>query len=211
MKRWPPDREHIVKSVDVLRRGAVIAFPTDTLYAVATRAADPRAVSRLYAVKRRPPTQPLVWLVSGPHAIDRFAFVSHVAAGLMQRYWPGPLTLVLPALPAAGQPTLAVRAPDHPLALALLEALDEPLASSSANRAGAAPPLDADSVIAGLGDDIDLVLDGGPCRIGEPSTILDLTRPEPRILRHGAIPAEQLIQKTPPPPAGEGRVGASDS
>ena len=73
MKRWPPDREHIVKSVDVLRRGAVIAFPTDTLYAVATRAADPRAVSRLYAVKRRPPTQPLVWLVSGPHAIDRFA------------------------------------------------------------------------------------------------------------------------------------------
>ena len=196
MNRWPPDREHILKSVDVLRHGAVIAFPTDTLYAVAARAADPRAVSRLYAVKRRPPTQPLVWLVSGPQAVDRFALVSEEAAGLMRRYWPGPLTLVLPALPAAGQPTLAVRAPEHPLALALLEALDEPLASSSANRAGAAPPIDADAVIAGLGDDLDLVLDGGPCRIGEPSTILDLTRSQPRILRDGAIPADQLIPAT---------------
>src|SRR2546421_11020816 len=109
MKRWPPDRAHIMRSVDGLRHGAVIAFPTDTLYAVAARAADPTAVSRLYAVKRRPPTQPLVWLVAGPHAIDRFAIVSEVAATLMQRYWPGPPTLVLPAL--AGRRPAAAAGP----------------------------------------------------------------------------------------------------
>jgi L-threonylcarbamoyladenylate synthase len=171
----------------------VIAFPTDTLYGVGTRAADPAALARLYQVKRRPSAQPMVWLVTDRAQVERFAVVSSAAAGLMERFWPGPLTLVLPDRVRNDGSTIAVRAPDHDVALALLTALGEPIASSSANPAGQPPPVDADQVIAGLGDELDLVLDGGPCRIGQPSTILDLTGAAPRILREGAIPATALI------------------
>jgi L-threonylcarbamoyladenylate synthase len=190
--RWPADTSHIAQAADRLRAGAVIAFPTDTLYGVGARAADPAAVARLYQVKRRPAGQPMVWLVSDRAQVERFAVVSAAATELMDRYWPGPLTLVLPArIPIGG--TIAVRAPDHDVALALLTSLGEPIASSSANPAGQPPPVDADQVIAGLDDELDLVLDGGPCRIGQPSTILDLSGATPRILRQGAIPASALI------------------
>jgi L-threonylcarbamoyladenylate synthase len=101
---------------------------------------------------------------------------------------------VLPSRIPTDGPTLAVRAPNHHVALALLSSLGEPIASSSANLAGQRPPLDADQVIAGLGDRVDVVLDGGACRIGQPSTILDLSGAEPRILRQGAIPASELIR-----------------
>jgi L-threonylcarbamoyladenylate synthase len=181
----------------------VIAFPTDTLYAVAARAADPAAVAHLYEVKRRPSGQPMVWLVRDQTQVERFAVVSAAATVLMARFWPGPLTLVLPGRIRGDEPTIAVRAPNHDVALALLTALGEPMASSSANSAGQSPPVDAEQVIAGLGDRIDLVLDGGPCRIGLPSTILDLSGPMPRILRQGAIPAGELI----PFPSGGGRGG----
>ena len=190
-ERWPADAEHVSQAVERLRHGAVIAFPTDTLYAIAARAADTDAVRRLYAAKRRPSTQPAIWLVSDRAQVDPFAIVTPEAAQLMGRYWPGPLTLVLPSRDTGS--TLAVRAPNHPVALRLLRALGEPVASSSANRAGAPPPVDADAVLAGLGDDLDLVLDGGHCQIGEPSTILDLSLPEPRVLREGAIPTQELI------------------
>jgi L-threonylcarbamoyladenylate synthase len=192
--RWPADPSQIAKAVARLRAGAVIAFPTDTLYAVGARAADPVAVARLYQVKERPSGQPMVWLVLDRAQVERFAVVSAPAAELMARYWPGPLTLVLPVRVRNEGPSIAVRAPDHDVALALLRALGEPIASSSANRAGQPPPVDADQVIAGLADRLDLVLDGGPCRIGQPSTILDLGGATPRILRQGAIPASELIR-----------------
>lgn len=192
--RWPADATHIAQAAERLRGGAVIALPTDTLYAVAARAADAVAVARLYEVKQRPLGQPMVWLVLDRVQVERFAVVSAAAAALMARFWPGPLTLVLPArLPNDG-PTIAVRAPDHDVALALLRALGEPIASSSANPAGQAPPVDADQVIAGLGDRLDVILDGGPCRIGQPSTILDLSGAMPRILRQGAIPDFELVR-----------------
>ena len=187
------DTVHIALAVERLRQGAVIAFPTDTLYAVAARAADGNAVQRLYRVKQRPASQPVVWLVASAEQAEAYACVDSRAAELMRRYWPGPLTLVLPAHALVGQPTMAVRAPDHLVALELLRQLGEPLVSSSANRAGAMPPVDADAVLEGLGDELDLVLDGGACRIGEPSTILDLTQPEPRVLREGAIPSGDLL------------------
>jgi L-threonylcarbamoyladenylate synthase len=193
-ERWPPDPSHIAHAAERLRAGAVIAFPTDTLYGVGARAADPAAVARLYQVKRRPSAQPMVWLVTDRAQVERFAVLSSAAAGLMERFWPGPLTLVLPARIPTDGPTIAVRAPDHEVALALLGALGEPIASSSANPAGQPPPVDADQVITGLGDALDLVLDAGPCRIGQPSTILDLTGATPRILRPGAIPASELIR-----------------
>jgi L-threonylcarbamoyladenylate synthase len=185
---------HIAQAAEQLRAGAVIAFPTDTLYAVAVRAMDPVAVARLYQVKERPSRQPMVWLVLDRAQVERFAIVTAAAAELMARFWPGPLTLVLPARMPTDGPTIAVRAPDHQVALGLLRALGEPIASSSANPAGQPPPVDADQVMAGLGDRLDVVLDGGPCRIGQPSTILDLGGAEPRILRQGAIPDFELIR-----------------
>ena len=193
-ERWPADPEHIAQTVERLRGGAAISFPTDTLYAVGCRAGDPSAVQRLYAVKRRPSNQPNILLVKDQAQAERSAVVDSRAADLIARYWPGPLTLVLPAkFSLQVSETVALRAPNHPVALALLDQLNEPIASSSANRAGADSPADADAVIAGLGDDIEIVLDGGPCQIGEPSTILDLSVNPPRILRQGAIPAEDLL------------------
>jgi L-threonylcarbamoyladenylate synthase len=192
--RWPADPAHIAQAAEQLRAGAVIAFPTDTLYAVAARAADPLAVARLYDVKERPSGQPMVWLVLDRAQVERFAVVSAPAAELMARFWPGPLTLVLPARITTDGPTIAVRAPNHDVALGLLRALGEPIASSSANPAGQPPPVDADQVMASLGDRLDVLLDGGPCRIGQPSTILDLAGATPRILRQGAIPDVELIR-----------------
>jgi L-threonylcarbamoyladenylate synthase len=192
--RWPADAPHIARAADRLRAGAVIAFPTDTLYAVGARAADPAAVARLYEVKQRPAGQPMVWLVLDREQVERSAVVTAAAAELMVRFWPGPLTLVLPSRTPSDGVTIAVRAPDHEVALALLRDLGEPIASSSANPAGQPPPVDADQVIAGLGDRLEAVLDGGACRIGQPSTILDLGGATPRILRQGAIPDFELIR-----------------
>jgi L-threonylcarbamoyladenylate synthase len=192
---WPADPSHIAQAAERLRGGAVIAFPTDTLYGVGARAADPAAVARLYEVKRRPAGQPMVLLVRDRDQVQQLAVVSSAAADLMARFWPGPLTLVLPARVPADGSTIAVRAPEHDVALALLSALGEPIASSSANQAGQPPPVDAEQVIAGLGDELELVLDGGPCRIGQPSTILDLSGLTPRILRQGAIPSSELISR----------------
>ncbi len=191
--RWPADPPHIARAAERLRAGHLVAFPTDTLYGVGARATDPQAVARLYQVKRRPSEQPMVWLVTDRAQAERYAVVSSAAAELIARFWPGPLTLVLPSL-VDNKSTIAVRAPADPVALALLTALGEPIASSSANAAGRPPPIDAEQVIAGLGDELDVVLDGGPCRIGQPSTILDVSGTTPRILREGAIPAPELIR-----------------
>ncbi|HEV3095766.1 MAG TPA: L-threonylcarbamoyladenylate synthase [Candidatus Dormibacteraeota bacterium] len=192
--RWPADAEHIHDAAERLRRGGVIAFPTDTLYGVGARARDPVAVERLYQAKQRPTGQPMVWLVTGRDQAEADAVVSDAAEELMRRFWPGALTLVLRARAGPDGSTIAFRAPDHEVALALLRSLGEPIASSSANPAGQPPPVDADQVIAGMGDRIDIVLDAGPCRIGQPSTILDLSGSAPRILRQGAIEASELIR-----------------
>jgi L-threonylcarbamoyladenylate synthase len=191
-ERWTADASHIAQAAERLRQGSVIAFPTDTLYGVGARARDPVAVDRLYRAKQRPASQPMVWLVTGRDQVEADALVNETAAGLIARFWPGPLTLVLPARNRQDGVTIAWRAPDHEVALALLRSLGEPIASSSANPAGKPPPVDADQVIAGMEGRIDLVLDGGPCRIGRPSTILDLSGAEPRILRQGAIPWDEL-------------------
>ena len=193
-ERWPADSVHVARAVERLRLGSVIAFPTDTLYAVGARARDPVAVARLYHAKQRPTGQPMIWLVSGRDQVEPDALVTDAAADLMRRFWPGPLTIVLTARAHGDGRTIAVRAPDHQVALTLLRSLGEPIASSSANPAGQPPPVDANQVIAAIGDRIDLVLDGGPCHIGKPSTIVDLSGPAPRILRQGAIEASELIR-----------------
>ena len=196
-ERWPCDPEHISLAVERLRKGAVIGFPTDTVYGAGCRAADLAALARFYAIKRRPEAQPAILLVDRAEAVEPWASPSHEARPLMARFWPGPLTVVLSrraGVAGLGHdgPTLAFRAPNHPVTLQLLRELGEPLASSSANRAGLPPPTDADAVVNGL-PELDLVLDAGPAQIGEPSTILDLTGDTPRILRRGALSEQELL------------------
>jgi L-threonylcarbamoyladenylate synthase len=198
MERWPAEPAYITQAISRLLQGGVIAFPTDTLYAIGARARDPSAVRRLYAIKRRPPDQPVVLLVADAAPVPEWAIVTPQAEALMTRHWPGPLTLVLMRRPGApvvgaGGATLAFRAPDHAVALALLRGLTEPIASSSANHAGAPPPADAAAVQTGLDQELDLILDGGPASHGQPSTILDLSTSQPRILRQGVIPEADLL------------------
>ena len=198
-ERWPADDAHVDAAAERLRRGAVIVFPTETVYGVGARAADPEAVRRLYAAKGRPAGQPMVLLVGSVAEVEALALCDERARRLMRRFWPGALTIVLPrrtgtVTPAAQGGTLAFRAPGHAVTLRLLKALGEPLASSSANRAGEPPPLNANSADAALGRDVDLVLDGGPVETGRPSTIVDLSGPALRVIRAGSISEAELLR-----------------
>lgn len=198
-ERWPAEEAHVLAAARRLREGAVIVFPTETVYGVGARAADPEAVRRLYAIKRRPAAQPMILLVASILQVERLAVCDARARRLMGRFWPGALTIILPrredaVTAGAGGATLAFRRPGHAVAQRLLTALDEPLASSSANRTGAPPPLDADAAEAALGGEVDLVLDGGPVTIGRPSTIVDLSGPELRVTRAGSIPEAELLR-----------------
>lgn len=183
----------VIEAVAVLRSGGVIALPTDTLYALSCDARDAEAVRRVYRIKGREDGKPLPLFVTNLHAAESLALFNETARLLAHRFWPGQLTIVLPRHPdfdseaLAGGETVALRVPDHPIALAVLAALDAPLTGTSANRSGGPDPVSADDVRAQLGGDIDYVLDDGPCAVGLSSTIVDCTGAEPRILRAGAI------------------------
>jgi L-threonylcarbamoyladenylate synthase len=187
------------RAVDALEHGEVIAFPTDTVYGVGGHAFLPRAVARLYAVKRRPPGRAIPLLLPGVAALqDVCVDVPAVAWDLAERFWPGGLSLVLrrsPAVPdavAAGGATVAVRVPDHALVRTLCKRVGAPLAATSANLHDGPAPISAGDVETALGGRISLILDGGPCAGGVASTVLDLTSTPPAILRAGPITAEQL-------------------
>lgn len=182
------------EAVATLRAGGLVAIPTETVYGLAANALDEAAVHRIFTVKKRPSAHPLILHSRDPRPFARF----DARADRLAAFWPGPLTLVLPlrseggvaASVTGGGTTLAVRAPDHPLALALLDTLSFPLAAPSANRFGAVSPTTAAHVLASFPDLP--TLDGGPCAVGVESTILDLTGPAPALLRPGGIPAEAL-------------------
>lgn len=183
----------------LLRRGEVVACPTDTLYGLAANALDRQAVRRLFEVKTRPPDNPVPIFIARAEDLPRVCReVPALAWPLLRRFWPGALTVVLPRLPelppelAAGGATIAVRVPDHPTPLALLRAVGFPLTGTSANLSGAPPPATAAEVAQQLGGRIPLILDGGPCPGHLPSTIIDLSVEPPRLLRSGAIPPEAL-------------------
>ena len=178
----------------VLRAGGLVALPTETFYGLGAHALDEGAVARIFRAKGRPAEKPLLVLV------DSLAMVECVASGmsplarrLAARYWPGPLTLVLPAQPAipagltGGTGTIGVRLSGHAVARALVTAVGAPVTAPSANRHGGASPRTAEEVIAALGDSLDLVLDAGTTPGGPPSTVLDLTGAVPTILRPGAV------------------------
>lgn len=187
------------RAVELLRRGGVIALPTETVYGLAANAEDELAVRRVFAIKGRPATHPLIVHVA--HARELSSWARHVpeeAWRLAEAFWPGPLTLVLPRSARAtdavtgGQDTVALRVPRHPLAREVLEALGGGVAAPSANRFGRVSPTTAAHVREDLGDDVDLVLDGGACAVGVESTIVDLSQAEPAVLRPGGLALEDL-------------------
>lgn len=193
-----PDDAGIARAVRLLAEGALVAFPTETVYGLGGDARSDTAVARIFAAKGRPSFNPLIVHVPDLAAAERLAVISSRARDLAHAFWPGPLTLVLPVrdgavspLVTAGLPTVAVRIPAHPLALALLRAFGGPVAAPSANPSGRPSPTRAAHVLAGLEGRIAAVLDGGPCAVGLESTILAM-KPAPSLLRPGGLPVEAL-------------------
>ncbi len=183
----------------MLRGGGLVALPTETVYGLGANAEDPAAVARIFQVKGRPPSHPLIVHIGGAEQLDDWVEdVSETARLLAERFWPGPLTLVLrrgsrvPLEATGGLDTVAVRVPDHPVALALLSAFGGGVTAPSANRFGSVSPTTADHVRAELGDAVDFVLDGGACEVGVESTIVDVTGDAPSILRPGGVTREDL-------------------
>lgn len=188
------------RAASLLRDGALVAFPTETVYGLGGDATSDRAVAAIFAAKGRPTFNPLIVHVADLAAAEKLADFDARARNLARRFWPGPLTLVLKRsagcpisrLASAGLETVALRAPAHPLAQALLHAAGRPLAAPSANRSGRISPTTVDHVLDELGGRIAAVLDGGPCRVGIESTVIDLSEPTPALLRPGGVTREQL-------------------
>jgi L-threonylcarbamoyladenylate synthase len=194
-----PASEPIRRAAEILRRGGLVAFPTETVYGLAANALDAEAVARIFAAKGRPAKNPLIVHVADIDAARRLtADWPDLAGRLAERFWPGPLTLVLPKTDAvpdivtAQGPTVAVRMPAHPVALSLLRSAQLPLAAPSANRSTKLSPTRAEHVLADLEGRIDFVLDAGPTTAGLESTVLDLTTTPPRILRPGPVSGTEL-------------------
>jgi L-threonylcarbamoyladenylate synthase len=196
------DPAAIREAAALLRAGELVAFPTETVYGLGADALDPAAVARIFAAKERPSFDPLIVHLAdaaevGDHAEAADASDPRVAR-LATRFWPGPLTIVLrrrdhiPGIVTAGLPTVGLRVPDHPVALALIRAAGVPLAAPSANRFGRVSPTRASHVVRGLGSRIRLVLDGGPCRVGVDSTVILLAEGRAALLRPGGLPAEAI-------------------
>ncbi len=199
-RRLPADAAGIAEAARMLGEGALVAFPTETVYGLGAIASDPVAVARLFAAKARPRFNPLIAHVLDVASARSLGEFDGNAERLAAKFWPGALTLVVRAsaacpvcdLARAGLDTVAIRVPAHPVARALLAALGKPVAAPSANRSGHVSPTTAEHVIADLSGVIDAVLDGGPTPLGIESTIIDCTSTNPRLLRLGGIPRAEI-------------------
>lgn len=195
----PATPENIAAAAEILKNGGLVAFPTETVYGLGANALDEKAVTGIFTAKGRPTADPLIVHLSGIDQLTRVvSSVSPAARTLAEAFWPGPLTLILPKQPAVPNlvtsdlETVAVRVPNHPVALALIEAAGLPIAAPSANRFGHTSPTTAQHVWHDLHGRIDLILDGGPAAIGVESTVLDLSTTPARILRPGGVTRERL-------------------
>ncbi len=193
------DTHDIDHCVSLLASGAVVAIPTETVYGLAADAANAQAVAKIFAIKERPTSHPLIVHLGEADWLDDWAVdIPESARTLAQAFWPGPLTMVLnrhpgtPSIVTGGQDSVAVRVPAHALTLRLIRAFGRPVVAPSANRFTRLSPTCAEDVRAELGTAVDFVLDGGPCRIGVESTIVDLRNGTARLLRPGGIPAERI-------------------
>jgi L-threonylcarbamoyladenylate synthase len=189
----------IARAAELIRAGGLVAFPTETVYGLGADATDPVAVARIFAAKGRPADHPLIVHLGDAGLVEAWADVVPPEAHLLaDAFWPGPLTMLLwrsPKAPDAvtgGRDTVGLRVPDHPVARQLLEAVGDGVAAPSANRFGRVSPTTAADVVSDLGTAVDLVLDGGPCRVGVESTIVDLTGDAPLVLRPGGVGIDRL-------------------
>jgi L-threonylcarbamoyladenylate synthase len=194
-----PEPDVIRRAAHVIRAGGLVAFPTETVYGLGANALDAGAVARIFEAKGRPATNPvIVHVAEVSEVLNVAAHWPETAAKLAERFWPGPLTLVVPkadrvpAIVTAGGSTVAVRCPNHAVARALIRASGTPIAAPSANRSTELSPTRAEHVLKGLNGRIDLVLDGGPCSGGLESTVVDVTGEIPRVLRPGLITVPML-------------------
>lgn len=194
-----PEPAALAEGGEVLRRGGLVAFPTETVYGLGANALDQSAVARIFTAKGRPADNPLIVHVADRELVGGLVKeLTGAADSLMDAFWPGPLTMILPVaetVPAqvtAGLDTVAVRMPDHPVALALFRSAGVPVAAPSANTSGRPSPTTAAHVLADLGGRIELIIDGGPAGVGLESTVLDLTTPVPLILRPGGVTPDDL-------------------
>jgi L-threonylcarbamoyladenylate synthase len=193
-------KDSINEAAALLRSGGLVAFPTETVYGLGANALDGRAVARIFAAKGRPRINPVIVHVTDAGEAAKLVVMNDAARAVAAHFWPGPLTLILPRRPdckvselcSAGLPTLAVRAPDHPVAQDLLKAAGVPVAAPSANASGALSPTTPTHVAESLGDAVDLILAGGASAVGLESTVLDLSGDDPVILRPGAVTAEEI-------------------
>jgi L-threonylcarbamoyladenylate synthase len=188
-----PTHAGLQRAAQLLRSGAVLAFPTDTVYGLGASFDDEVAQKRIYQIKGRPVGMPLILMVAAPSQLEGLVHVDPRAEGYIRRWWPGPLTLILHA---RGGRTLGVRIPKHKVALDLLRHAG-PLMTTSANLHGGEPAMNAEEANALQG--VMAVVDGGVAPGGTASTVLDLTGPEPHVLREGAIPTAELLGPPPPP------------
>jgi len=196
----PTDRTALIRlAAGLLRAGEVVAFPTDTVYGIAADTWNDEAVRRLYAIKERPAHKAIALLLSGPSQLPEVTDCdSPVLRELARRYWPGGLTIVVPwrrGVRVAGEqplPTVAVRVPNHPIAIALIAEMAIPLATTSANLSGAPSATTAQEVARQIGDRLALIIDGGECPGGRDSTVIDLTTDPSTIRRVGAVPVAEL-------------------
>ena len=196
----PADAAAIADAAALLRAGCLVAFPTETVYGLGGDATDSQAVAAIFAAKDRPRFNPLISHYANTDAVMRDVAFDERARRLAAAFWPGPLTLVLPRrantrlapLVSSGLASVAVRVPAHPVAHALLAAVDRPVAAPSANRSGALSPTTAAHVAAGLGDAVAMIIDGDACPLGIESTVVDLCGAAPALLRPGAVIEDEL-------------------
>jgi L-threonylcarbamoyladenylate synthase len=205
---WPwreeTAREFWEEARKVLKGNGIIAVPTDTFYALAANPFHEAALSRLFALKQRAPEKPVLLLIDGKGMLSQVAReIPEAATRLMARFWPGPLTIILPSLSnlpkliTAGTGTIGVRQPRHALTCRLITEVGYPITGTSANRSGRPPLVRAAEVARQLGDEVDLILEAGDCPGGLPSTIIDVNSSPPRLVRSGAIPAGDLAEIMP--------------
>ena len=193
--------QQIKLAIAILKKGGIVAFPTDTVYGLGADPLNAPAVDRIYKVKRRPHNLPLPLLLAEKSDLLKVAtVVPEIAWQLAERFLPGGLTLVLrkspwvPGTVTAGGDTIAVRIPNHPVPIALIRGLGTPIVGTSANLSGISSPVTAEEVREQLGDEVDLIIDGGRCPGGTESTVLDISGKVPTLIREGAIPRVEIAK-----------------
>ena len=200
---YQPTEEAIQQASRVLREGGLIGLPTETVYGLAANAMDEQAVLSIFAAKNRPADNPLIVHVPSPEAAEPLCYISDMARAVMNRFCPGPITLLLPKKPTvlpvvnAGLDSVAIRIPEHPVAQRLLRTCRLPIAAPSANTSGKPSPTTAEHVYHDLRGKLPIILDGGECQVGLESTVIDMTRDLPTVVRPGGVTPEMLLEVLP--------------